>query len=122
MMSLKDRKRLDKVRKYLAKKKRRLLMKSFVYQPRKQVAEKRLRIKGRFVTKEQAFKILGISQEELLSVEKVQGLLSALAEDPVRLNTIFVNGNVKGQIKVHNFNALIDQNFILGDGNDSKLQ
>lgn len=97
-------------------------MKSFVYQPRKQVAEKRLRIKGRFVTKEQAFKILGISQEELLSVEKVQGLLSALAEDPVRLNTIFVNGNVKGQIKVHNFNALIDQNFILGDGNDSKLQ
>lgn len=49
-------------------------------------------------------------------------LLTKLSNDPVRLNTIFENGNVKGQIKIHNFNALIDQNFILGDGNDKKLQ
>ena len=48
-------KRLEKVKRYLDKKRRRLITKSHVYQPRKQVAEKRLRIKGRFVTKEQAF-------------------------------------------------------------------
>ena len=115
-------KRLEKVKRYLDKKRRRLITKSHVYQPRKQVAEKRLRIKGRFVTKEQAFQILGVSQQELLSIEDVQMLLTKLSNDPVRLNTIFENGNVKGQIKIHNFNALIDQNFILGDGNDKKLQ
>ena len=48
----------------------------------------------------------------------MQDLLTKLANDPIRLNTIFENGNVKGSIKVHNFNALIDQNFILGTGND----
>jgi hypothetical protein len=94
--SIRARRRLDKVRKYLEKKRRRLTTKSHVYQPRKQVAEKRLRIKGRFVTKEQAFAILGVSQQELLSIENVQGLLSKLANDPIRLNTIFENGNVKG--------------------------
>jgi hypothetical protein len=40
-------------------------MKSHIYKPRKLVAEKRLRIKGRFVTKEQAYRILGVSEEEL---------------------------------------------------------
>jgi len=48
-------KRLEKVKRYLDKKRRRLITKSHVYKPRKQVAEKRLRIKGRFVTREQAF-------------------------------------------------------------------
>ena len=32
---------------------------------RKVVADKRLRVKGRFVTNEQALKMLGLSQEEL---------------------------------------------------------
>lgn len=62
-LTIRQRRRLAKVRHYLEKKKRRLTAasKSHVYKPRKQVAEKRLRIKGRFVTKEQAFKILGVS-------------------------------------------------------------
>jgi hypothetical protein len=40
------------------------------------VADKRLRIKGRFVTKEQAFEILGLSQEELLDNDSIQQLLT----------------------------------------------
>lgn len=43
--------RMDKVLKYLQKKRTKNQMKKFCYKCRKQVAEKRLRIKGRFVTK-----------------------------------------------------------------------
>lgn len=63
--------RLSRVRRYLDKKRNKQNMKKFCYQCRKQVAEKRLRIKGRFVTREQAFEILGLSQEELLDNEAI---------------------------------------------------
>lgn len=43
--------RMVKVMKYLQKKRSKNQMKKFCYKCRKQVAEKRLRIKGRFVTK-----------------------------------------------------------------------
>lgn len=43
--------RLEKVLRYLHKKKTKSTMKKFCYKCRKQVAEKRLRIKGRFVTR-----------------------------------------------------------------------
>jgi hypothetical protein len=43
--------RMEKVMKYLQKKRMKSQMKKFCYKCRKQVAEKRLRIKGRFVTK-----------------------------------------------------------------------
>ena len=46
------------------------------YNLRKQVANKRLRIGGRFVTKEQAFEILGIGKKDLLENNAIQELLS----------------------------------------------
>lgn len=52
---------MAKVLRYLAKKHNRMNAKKFSYKCRQQVAEKRLRIKGRFVTKEQAFVILGLT-------------------------------------------------------------
>ena len=53
--------RRRRVHRYLRKKYNKAFMKKFSYKCRKQVAEKRLRIKGRFVTKEQAFQILGLT-------------------------------------------------------------
>lgn len=58
--------RLEKVRKYLRKKHNKANTQKYCYTCRQQVAEKRLRIKGRFVTKEQAFEILGLTQDQLL--------------------------------------------------------
>jgi len=53
--------RLAKVRHYLKKKYNKAFSKKYTYTCRKQVAEKRLRIKGRFVTKDQAYEILGLT-------------------------------------------------------------
>lgn len=56
--------RLAKVRHYLFKKLNKgLESNKHTYTCRKRVAEKRLRIKGRFVTKEQAFEILGLTKD-----------------------------------------------------------
>ena len=46
-----EKERLEKVRKYLHKKHNKANMRKYTYVCRQQVAEKRLRIKGRFVTK-----------------------------------------------------------------------
>jgi hypothetical protein len=51
--------RRAKVIKYLEKKKRRKYVKRIKYQRRQKVAGNKIRIQGRFVTKEQAMKILG---------------------------------------------------------------
>jgi hypothetical protein len=53
--------RRQKILNYLDKKRRKADMKKFSYTCRSQMADKRLRIKGRFVTKEQAFQILGLT-------------------------------------------------------------
>lgn len=87
-------------------------MKKFCYKCRKHVADKRLRIKGRFVTKEQAFEILGLSQEELLDNDSIQQLLTQLADDPVQLNSVIESIGGGGQtIKIRNFQALIDKGY-----------
>mmetsp|Transcript_25018 Transcript_25018/g.31282 ORF Transcript_25018/g.31282 Transcript_25018/m.31282 type:complete len:112 (-) Transcript_25018:801-1136(-) len=63
--------RLEKIRKYWRKKYNKANTQKYCYTCRQQVAEKRLRIKGRFVTKEQACEILGLTQDELLDNVKI---------------------------------------------------
>lgn len=73
---LTEEERLSKVRKYLHKKYNKAFAQKYCYTCRKQVAEKRLRIKGRFVTRDQAFEILGLTQEMLLDNSKIQEMLT----------------------------------------------
>ena len=61
--------RQEKVLKFIFKKRQHTMGKKFTYECRKQVAEKRLRIKGRFVTKVQAFSILGLNEDDIDSNE-----------------------------------------------------
>ena len=49
--------------------------KKFTYECRKMVADKRLRIKGRFVTKQQAFIILDLAEDSVYTNEVLQKLL-----------------------------------------------
>ena len=57
---------------YLRKKYNRKESRKYVYKRHSKVAEKRLRIAGRFVTKDQAFKILGLAPEQLLDNVVIQ--------------------------------------------------
>lgn len=112
---------MQKVLKYLEKKRNKSSMKKFCYKCRKQVAEKRLRIKGRFVTRQQAFEILGITYDELKGNDIIQRLLESHAayldglggSEPMRfqLNSLFESDGGKKQIKIRNFQALIDDNY-----------
>ena len=61
--------RHEKITRYILKKRTKGQNKKFTYECRKQVAEKRLRIKGRFVTKVQAFEILGLKEDDLRTSE-----------------------------------------------------
>lgn len=61
--------RYDKILKFILRKRTKGSGKKFTYECRKQVAEKRLRIKGRFVTKQQAFDILGLKEDDLKTNE-----------------------------------------------------
>ena len=54
--------RFQKVQNYIKKKYSAKSNIKHSYKHRKEVAEKRLRIEGRFVTKQQAFEILGLGQ------------------------------------------------------------
>jgi hypothetical protein len=61
---LTERERLQKVLRYFNKK--RNMRERHIYSRRAQVAEKRLRIKGRFVTRPQAFEILGLANDTII--------------------------------------------------------
>ena len=107
--------RLHKVLRHLQRKRMKSQMKKFCYKCRKQVAEKRLRIKGRFVTKKQAFEILGLTSADLKSNEIIQQLLESNASSDIyqkiQLNSLVESENGTKQIKIRNFQALIDDNY-----------
>ena len=68
--------RRDKVERYLRKRKNRNWNKKISYKCRKEVADSRLRVKGRFVTRQQATRLLGISTSGM-SIELVRTLLES---------------------------------------------
>lgn len=108
--------RQQKVLKFFERKRMKSQMKKFCYKCRKQVAEKRLRIKGRFVTKNQAFDILGISSAQLKNNEIIQKLLenhaaSNYTQPMIQLNSLVESEGGQKQIKIRNFQALIDDNY-----------
>ena len=104
--------RFQKVRNYLKKKYSAKTNIKHSYKHRKEVAEKRLRIEGRFVTKQQAFEILGLGQQDLLDNKNIQELLTQHSAKSKRLDSFIQNDKNGGQIvKVHNFQALIDNNY-----------
>lgn len=70
--------RLQRCMKYLKKKYSK--QERYVYRCRAKVADKRLRVKGRFVTKEQAYELLGLSQQDLRGHQQLQEMLNKLAE------------------------------------------
>lgn len=67
--------RHQRILRFIHKKHNKTQAKKFTYECRKSVAEKRLRIKGRFVTKQQAFQILGLKEDDIQSNEALQRLL-----------------------------------------------
>ena len=72
---------------YLQKKYNRKNSKKYAYENHSKVAVKRLRIEGRFVTKQQAFEILGLTQEELLDNTAIQKLLTEHSEAQKRFDS-----------------------------------
>lgn len=72
-----DEARREKLRRYLEKRAKRCWKKRISYACRRQVAQKRLRIKGRFVTKEQAIATLGVSAVELSKNESLRTMVAS---------------------------------------------
>lgn len=69
--------RRKKIQRYLEKRQKRIWQKKISYDCRKKVADKRLRVKGRFVTREQAFDLIGITEENLAKNESLKALIES---------------------------------------------
>jgi hypothetical protein len=80
--------RLAKVQKFWAKKRQK---KQYVYKSRQKNAAQKLRINGKFVTNDQAFKILGINKEMLLNNEDVQEMLKVYQMNKMHNEEIQIN-------------------------------
>ena len=65
-----------KILKYKEKRMKRTWSKKISYDCRKRVADNRLRVKGRFVTKDQAFELLGMTPQDLCDNESIKQLLT----------------------------------------------
>jgi len=72
-LSLSERKK--KIDRCLEKRQKRIWQKKIAYDCRKKVADKRLQIKGRFVTREQALNLLGTTAEDLINNEHFKTLM-----------------------------------------------
>lgn len=100
--------RKEKIKHYLEKRKRRIWKKKVSYDCRKKVADKRLRIKGRFVTKEQACEILGLTPEDLANNKLLKALITnndncsivTSAKDmKIRNIQTLLSSSIKGKVK-----------------------
>jgi hypothetical protein len=94
-----------KVKRYLEKKKRRNWNKQILYRLRRDVAQKRPRIRGRFVTKEQAYGTLGVTPKDLsgnqYSKTEVIKTLIVNKDDPIvsEMKDLKI-GNIKNLITI----------------------
>ena len=92
--------RKEKIEKYQEKRKHRIWNKKTSYDCRKKVADKRLRIKGRFVTREQAFEILGTNAKDILKNEYLMELIKSKSDCSIVTSA--------QQMKIRNIQALIE--------------
>ena len=64
------------------------------------------------MTKEQAYSILGMAQEDLLDNHVIQGLLTEHNKKDAKLNTVIKNDKRGGKVvRIQNFQALIDEKY-----------
>ena len=113
--------RLLKVRSYLNKKLMRRTRKNVRYHCRKVVAQQRLRIKGRFMTRVQALAELGLTQDQLMENSEIQRLLTDHHNNKgkIEIDSMFEkqssNGN-KALHKICNLQVLLDMSRVDATG------
>jgi len=88
-LSLSERKK--KIDRYLKKRQKRIWEKKIAYDCRKKVADKRLRIKGRFVTQQQALTLLGTTAKDLMNNKQFKTLM----EKKNNCSIVTLAGNMK---------------------------
>ena len=84
---------------------------------RKKVADKRLRVKGRFVTNDQALKLLGLTNEELQGSQELQQFFNDQASVQFQLDSIFQAQNGQ-RTHVKNLQVLFEEAGIVKKSND----